>query len=86
LASTIALASVSAMAVAITGLVGFRAGRAEQKSLALQIQIQESTIAELAEDLTRTRAERDKLAEARANQAPPASTTTAPNARRVPHR
>jgi hypothetical protein len=79
-----ALATASAMAVAVTGLVGFRAGRGDATTLAVQIQLQQTTIAELADDLTKARAERDKLqAQATPAQAPtPAPTSTAQSARR----
>jgi hypothetical protein len=61
-ASTAAIASVSALAVTVAGLVGFRAGRAEPEPLLLQIQSQKTTIDGLNAELERVRAERDRLA------------------------
>ena len=60
-ASTAAIASVSALAVTVAGLVGFRAGRADPEPLLLQIQSQKTTIDGLNAELERVRAERDRL-------------------------
>jgi Tfp pilus assembly protein PilN len=61
-ASTAAIASVSALAVTLAGLVGFRAGHAESETLLLQMQGQKTTIDGLNAELERVRAERDRLA------------------------
>jgi hypothetical protein len=60
-ATTAAIASVSALAVTVAGLVGYRAGRAESDPLSLQITGQKTTIDGLNAELDRVRAERDRL-------------------------
>jgi hypothetical protein len=61
-ASTAAIASVSALAVTLAGIVGYRVGRAESDPLLLQVQGQKTAIDALSADLERVRAERDRLA------------------------
>ena len=59
---TAAVASVSALAVTIAGLSGFRSGQSRVEDLELQIQRQQATITQLSADLDRVRGERDRLA------------------------
>ena len=67
-----ALASVSALAVAVTGLVGFRSGRGESEALVIELQARQTKIDQLTADLEKARAERDRLdAELRAARGAP---------------
>ena len=74
LVSIAALASVSALAVALSGLAGFRSGRGEVNVLAGELHAQRATIDKLTGDLQQARDERDRLAaELRARPAPSAT-------------
>jgi hypothetical protein len=71
--TTAAIASVSALAVTIAGLVGYRAGRAESDPLSLQVAGQKTTIDGLNAELAQVRAERDRL-QAELRDKPPQAT------------
>jgi hypothetical protein len=71
-AVTVALAALTALSVAVTGLVGWRTGRGDAESLVLQLHTQQAKIAQLTSDLDKIRAERDRMdAELRAAKSMP---------------
>lgn len=76
-AATVALASGSALAVAIASIAGFRSGRGDEDALVRELQLRQSKIDQLSADLDKARADRDRLdAELHAAKGAPASRPT----------
>jgi outer membrane murein-binding lipoprotein Lpp len=82
LVSTAAIASVSALAVAVSGIAGFRSSRGEVDVLAGEVKAQRATIDRITSDLQALRDERDHLAAELRARATPSATPPKPRTAR----